>query len=309
MAGKGPGGKGRSVGLKAEQKFRIGQLTRAVTELTGIYCTPAMIYNYENKGLLEPRERTEGGFRQFIMEDVKRVACIKKLQQEGKSLDEIAGLLPSCSDQYLEFDHEYHLPESRKNIILQAARETFPIKGYEGTTLADIAAKADVSAAAIYQYFESKEDLFKALIEGFSFQDVLEDIIQTMEESQIKDREDIREALIQLARAYQGMHDDNIELFRMFLAESRDFPAIGKKYNQQLVKPLEDLTEKFLTLTMEQDLFRTRDPGLAAHAFYGMFLIFHVTQDLLEGKGVLTFPEEDRTEQLVDLYLHGMLKE
>ena len=309
MAGKVPDGKGRSVGLKADQKFRIGKLTRAVTELTGIYCTPAMIYNYEKKGLLEARERTEGGFRQFTLDDVKRVACIKKLQQEGKSLDEIADLLPTCSDQYLEFDSEFHLPESRKNLILQAARETFPIKGYEGTTLADIAAKADVSAAAIYQYYESKEDLFKALIEGFSFQDVLEDILQTMEGSQIKDKEDIRKALIQLAQAYQGMHDDNLELFRMFLAETRDFPEIGKKYNQQLVKPLEDLTEKFLALTMGQDLFRTMDPGLSAHAFYGMFLIFHVTQDLLEGKGILAFPEEDRTEQLVDLYLNGMLKE
>jgi AcrR family transcriptional regulator len=307
MASTSPEARQRTVGLKSDQKFSIGQLTRAVSELTGIHCTPAMIYNYEKKGLLDERERTEGGFRQFLLEDVQRVVCIKNLQQEGRSLDEIGEMLLSCPEKYQVLLDDLHLPESRKHKILRAARELFPEEGYDGTTLADVADQAGVSAAAIYQYFDSKEDLFKALIEGFSFRDVLEDILETVEAREIETRFDIRQALIQLARAYIAMHDDNTELFRMFLAETRHFPEIGVKYNRQLVKPLEDLTEKFLALTMEQGLFRPMDPGLAAHAFYGMFLIFHVTQDLLEGREVLTFPEENRVEDLVDLYLQGML--
>jgi|GEM_PF-755325 len=307
MADDGQGSTHRSFGIKDDRIFSIGQLTRAVSELTGIRCTPAMVYNYERKGLLEERDRTKGGFRQFLLEDVQRVACIKKLQQDGKSLDEIGELLPSCPEKYRVFLEDLELPESRKHMLLRAARELFPVEGYDGTTLADVAERAGVSAAAIYQHFESKEDLFKALIEEFSFRDVLEDILQTLESRELETRDDIRQALIQLARAYVAMHDDNTELFRMFLAETRHFPEIGVKYNRQLIKPLEDLTERFLALTMEHGLFRPMDPGLAAHAFYGMFLIFHITQDLLEGQVVRTFPEENRVEELVDLYLQGML--
>lgn len=197
--------------------------------------------------------------------------------------------------------------ETKRNTILQAARKVFPEKGYEASTIADIAYEAGLSSAAIYQYFDSKESLFRELIEGFSFQEVLEDLVSTMENQQIKSKESINSSLLQLAEAYINMHQSNQELFRLFITETREFPEIGKKYNRQLVKPLEELTERFIRLAMEQGLFRQVDPKLATHAFYGLFLIFHVTQDLLEGEGILEFPETNRSEALVDIYLNGLL--
>jgi len=288
-------------------KFKIGQLTRAVTDITGIHCTPAMVNNYEKKGLLRSGDRSPGGFRLYTAEDVRRVACIKVLQEEGQSLAEISATLEDCSDYSEIIEREITPPDSRKHMILQAAQEVFPLRGYEATTLADIAGRSGISPAAIYQYFESKEALFQALIDGFSFRDVLDDLILHMKQSPMKTEEDIRDALIRLSRAYIEMHDNNQEVFRMFLAQSAEFPEIGKKYNTQLVKPLSEATEELLRLAMESGLFRKGDTGLAAHAFYGLFLIFHVTEDLLEGEEILQFPKINRVEQLVDIYLKGML--
>jgi TetR/AcrR family transcriptional regulator, fatty acid metabolism regulator protein len=47
----------------------------------------------------------------------------------------------------------------RRRAILRAASEVFGSKGYGGATISEIARKAGIAEASIYQYFRSKEDL------------------------------------------------------------------------------------------------------------------------------------------------------
>ena len=49
--------------------------------------------------------------------------------------------------------------------ILDTARETFAVRGYEGTTNRDIATSAGMTAAALYHYFPSKLDLYLAVLD------------------------------------------------------------------------------------------------------------------------------------------------
>jgi AcrR family transcriptional regulator len=53
----------------------------------------------------------------------------------------------------------------KKEKILEAAEELFAEKGYEGTSVRDIAKRADINIAMISYYFGSKEKLLEALIE------------------------------------------------------------------------------------------------------------------------------------------------
>lgn len=53
-------------------------------------------------------------------------------------------------------------PRISRDQILEAAREAFTARGFAATTLADIAAGLDVTAAAILRHFPSKQDLFTA---------------------------------------------------------------------------------------------------------------------------------------------------
>ena len=61
--------------------------------------------------------------------------------------------------------------------ILAAALEVFSRKGYAGTTLDDITAAANLSKGAIYWYFESKAELFTAILgeRASIFSEILED--------------------------------------------------------------------------------------------------------------------------------------
>ena len=51
--------------------------------------------------------------------------------------------------------------------IRQSALELFSEKGYKNTSVAEIAKRAGISKGLIYNYYESKEDVLKGVIEGF----------------------------------------------------------------------------------------------------------------------------------------------
>ena len=65
----------------------IGQ----VTDLTGIPIRT--IRYYESLGLINSSRRTEGGFRQFSLDVLTRLAFIKRAQNLGLSLEEIGNIL------------------------------------------------------------------------------------------------------------------------------------------------------------------------------------------------------------------------
>jgi AcrR family transcriptional regulator len=54
--------------------------------------------------------------------------------------------------------------DGRRGEILAAAKKVFARNGFEGTSIADVANEAVLSFDAVYQYFDSKEALFRALI-------------------------------------------------------------------------------------------------------------------------------------------------
>jgi TetR/AcrR family fatty acid metabolism transcriptional regulator len=65
--------------------------------------------------------------------------------------------------------------EMRRHAIMQAAAEVFGEKGYGGATISEIAGKAGIAEASIYQYFKSKEDLLLA-VPGTWFDELSEEL-------------------------------------------------------------------------------------------------------------------------------------
>lgn len=53
---------------------------------------------------------------------------------------------------------------SREQLFTDVAQELFLDRGYEGTTIEQIARAADFSKRTVYLYFESKHDLFSAVV-------------------------------------------------------------------------------------------------------------------------------------------------
>ncbi len=71
--------------------------------------------------------------------------------------------------------------DDRPQEIVAAAFEEFAAKGYAGTRLEDVAARAKVSKGLPYLYFKTKEELFKAVVRSVitSHFDVIRDEMET----------------------------------------------------------------------------------------------------------------------------------
>ena len=72
---------------------------------------------------------------------------------------------------------------AREREILEAAERIFGERGYQGTSMDDVAAKVGVSKPLIYQYYGSKDGLFREILRrrvdetasGFTGRDVASD--------------------------------------------------------------------------------------------------------------------------------------
>jgi Transcriptional regulator len=56
--------------------------------------------------------------------------------------------------------------EERKEAIVEAVRDVFAEKGFDGTTTRELAKAAGVSEALLYKHFPSKELLYAAMLDG-----------------------------------------------------------------------------------------------------------------------------------------------
>jgi AcrR family transcriptional regulator len=63
-------------------------------------------------------------------------------------------------------------PDERRQEIVETALEMFSEKGYENTTIQDIAERMNVSPGLCYRYFKSKTEIFAATSEYYAIQAV-----------------------------------------------------------------------------------------------------------------------------------------
>lgn len=86
----------------------------------------------------------------------------------------------------------------KKTQIIESAIELFAEKGYEGTSIRDLATKADVNVAMINYYFGSKEKLFECMVQQKAAytKDMLEEIVNNNELSEIEKLDSIIDSYV-----------------------------------------------------------------------------------------------------------------
>lgn len=72
------------------------------------------------------------------------------------------------------------ISEEKRNRIMDAARKEFAARGYDNSTTSNIAKQAGISNGSLFQYFDSKEDLFMTIVKQCSdiIKAIFEEIIQ-----------------------------------------------------------------------------------------------------------------------------------
>ena len=161
--------------------------------------------------------------------------------------------------------------------IVQASMELFATRGYEGTSISAIAAKAEISRGAVFWHFGSKEGLFKEACKRF-FIPFWREVERSLES--LGPRERIL-ALFDLYEQFVSANRDTIQALVRWVLES---PTMRESLRGELLQlhamfttdlrqailelcgdPAETelLTSTFVSLLAGNLLFGVIDPGVA----------------------------------------------
>ena len=114
----------------------------------------------------------------------------------------------------------------RERRILDAALKVFSETGYSGATMDAVAIQAGLSKPTLYQYFESKEALFSAMLLGE--RDLMLEFFQHPSgDGMVAD-------LLGFAWDYADtvLRPDLLSLARLIIGEVHRFPEIGHAYQE-----------------------------------------------------------------------------
>lgn len=147
--------------------------------------------------------------------------------------------------------------EARPQEILDAALALFAEKGFAATRMDEIASAAGVTKGTIYLYFESKERIFRALVEG-SIGSTISDM-----EARIADYAgSMRDLLRFMLRAIGEFItvSDRVVLPKILIAEAGNFPEMVRFYRQEIIDHGLSLMSGVITRGMECGDFRKVAP-------------------------------------------------
>lgn len=160
----------------------------------------------------------------------------------------------------------YHarIKEEKRARLMVAAKELFLEQGYDRTSLAQIAKRAEVSTATLFKRFPTKADLFKAIVEE-----------QWQLDSQYAEPPepgDPRCGLTKVGRDYACLlaRPGTADLFRLVIASLPRFPDIAATHFSMDRGPFFDSVCEYLAAEVAAGTLRTDDVALAARQFLGI---------------------------------------
>jgi AcrR family transcriptional regulator len=127
--------------------------------------------------------------------------------------------------------------EFRQSEIIEAARKVFAEKGYIAATVDEIAALAALAKGTIYVYFDSKEQIYNAVLEN----DL--DALRSLTLERIAAAETAKEKISAYVNARFKYCEERRDFFRIMYIEPSGSPVLSKaKAREWLREPVRQLT-------------------------------------------------------------------
>jgi TetR/AcrR family transcriptional repressor of mexJK operon len=166
--------------------------------------------------------------------------------------------------------------------ILRAATATFVGKGYDGTSMEEIATKAGVSKQTVYKHFTDKETLFGEVVKSTAVyaNDIVASVTTLLSEAEF-----IKGGLHQLSQLLLKMFMDEelLRLRRLIISNADRMPQLGRSwYENGFERMLGSMATCFRELT-SRGLMNTPDPHIAASHFFGMLLWIPMNEAMFTG--------------------------
>ena len=193
---------------------------------------------------------------------------------------------------------------ARPGEIVAAAVEIFAEKGFAAARLEDIAARAGVSKAALYLYFETKTDIFRAVAETIVAPNI--ELLRPAAEAHQGPFSDIAPLiLVRLAALGEGTPLGGI--VKMVIGESRNFPELARVWRETVIEKALGMVSGLIQRAQARGEVKPGDPQLYAFSLLGPMMLGVLWREVAVPAGGKTIDLQELAAQHADTVLTGLL--
>ena len=165
--------------------------------------------------------------------------------------------------------------DARPGELLDAALDLFVEKGFAATRVEEVAARAGVSKGTLFLYFQSKDELFKAVV-----------------------RENISGRLVEWNSDFEAFHGSTYDMLaycmnswwervgatkasgltKLMMSEAANFPDIAEFYQHEVIRPGHSLIRRVLQRGIDRGEFRPLDLDYAVYSVISPMIFLIMSQ-------------------------------
>jgi AcrR family transcriptional regulator len=194
---------------------------------------------------------------------------------------------------------ERQLSQEKAEAILNGAMQEFLARGYAATSMDRIANLSGVSKATVYNHFQDKEGLFKALIQRLVERKFRAIFGST--DSQVLQGEPhlvLRQLATNMLETCAS--DDLIlDFMRLIIGESGRFPQLARAFVRNIEASAFQFFCKYLKEHTEE--LKLPDPEATARIFIGALVHYTIVQKMLHGADILPMERDRLIDSLIYL--------
>jgi AcrR family transcriptional regulator len=191
----------------------------------------------------------------------------------------------------------FRSPERTKGQLLQAARKLFGQRGFHGATVHEIASEAGVNVSLISHYYEGKEGLYRACIEGFAEARLLamDRILETP-----RSKEEFRIRLELFVTELFNFHLENKDVATLLLRDMiYESDLWGKNNESTLFSFIRRLVEYFTEAKEKNYMNSELEPMIAAGILYLTFSALFQASQVIEKQMKISIKDKEMIRPVV----------
>jgi AcrR family transcriptional regulator len=160
----------------------------------------------------------------------------------------------------------------KRAVIVDAALKAFLDAGYAEASVNQIAAAAGVSIKTLYRHFESKDDLFSAVMQAACGKMPGADIPEDDEPPPAWYDVPPADALPKAGEEYlrHVLSPDQLALYRVVTRDAHRFPELGRRYLEETTGTRDARFAGYLDLWATREGWSVRDKQAAAQVYAGL---------------------------------------
>jgi AcrR family transcriptional regulator len=194
--------------------------------------------------------------------------------------------------------------EARPGEIVAAAFAVFSEKGFAAARLDEIAARAGVSKGALYLYFETKEDLFHAVVR----EAVVPNIAQVAAFAEAFDGSFAELARALLPRAAAVVEGSSIgKIIKIVVGEGRNFPELARTWHDEVISVAIGVLRRLIVRAQARGEVRAGNDRYFAMSLIGPMLVGVLWKETIEPVGGEPLDLQALARQHVETALDGLL--